>query len=354
MNNKQLNKLFDDLPTSPRMFPEEIDFKERVVHFCRMNRETYALSAFLDDRKTRIDRNNYKVRLDYILNNFGSCNSTPRTINWIFHTPHSGSTLIARALDELEGSFVLKEPTLLVQASSLKRHPDFHKWERSRDWHRFFTMVQELLSRTFNKSDIALIKTTSVCHNLAQDIFCGTRPARGLFLYSSLEKYLISLYKGEYLDAYLNAGFQGVLHDIQQPDLMDPVEANKLPRNRKVALLWLSVVISLSTYMKDKPDKRILALDCQQFFSEREATLLTLADHFGYSSDLSSIEAIVNGPIFGSDAKRENNKWDATAVSDKNKWVRYKFEVEIEDALNWAEGLIEDRGLLCQAPLFSQ
>ncbi len=214
-------------------------------------------------------------------------------------------------------------------------------------------MVQELLSRTFNKADTALIKTTSVCHNLANDIFCGTRPARGLFLYSSLEKYLVSLYKGKYLDAYLNAGFQGVLHDIQQSDLMGPDEANQLPRNRKVALLWLSVVLGMNAYTRNNPDKDILTLDCQQFFSERGATLLTLADHFGYSCDHSSVEAIINGPIFSSDAKSEIKKWDATAVSDKNKHVRYKFGVEIEDALNWAEGLIKDRELLCQAPLFS-
>ena len=180
-----------------------------------MNREAYAQSAFLDERKTRLDANNYKVRLDYLLNNFGSSARPANTINWIFHTPHSGSTLIARALDKLGGSFVLKEPILLIQSSSLKRHPDFPKWEKSRDWYRFFTMVQALLSRTFEETDTALIKTTSVCHNLVCDIFDGARPARGLFLYSSLEKYLISLYKGNYLDAYINAGFEGVLHYIR-------------------------------------------------------------------------------------------------------------------------------------------
>ena len=354
MNNKQLNDLFDDLPTSPRMFPEEIDFEERVVHFCRMNRETYALSAFLDDRKTRIDRNNYKVRLDYILNNFGSINSTPRAINWIFHTPHSGSTLIARALNELEGSFVLKEPTLLVQASSLKRHPKFQQWERSRDWHRFFTMVQELLSRTFTKTDVALIKTTSVCHNLVDDIFCSTRPARGLFLYSSLEKYLISLYKGNYLDAYINAGFEGVLHDIRHLLPLESGEVEKLPHNRKVALLWLSVVISLSTYMKDNPDKKMLALDCQQFFSEREASLAILADHFGYPHDIVSIETIINGPVFNRDAKMENRRWDAAAASDINQRARNRFSAEIEDALYWIEELSSNIKLQHPIPLFSQ
>jgi hypothetical protein len=353
MNKKQLNALFSNLSTSPSMFPEEIDFEERVVHFCRMNRETYARSAFLDDRKTRIDSNNYKVKLDYLLNTFGSCSNSPRAINWIFHTPHSGSTLIARALDELAGGFVLKEPILLIQASSLKRHPQFHQWERSRDWHRFFTMVQELLSRTFSKTDVALIKTTSVCHNLAADIFGGTRPARGLFLYSSLEKYLISLYKGNYLDAYLNAGFQGTLHDIQQLKLMDPEEAKKLPRHQKVALLWLSVVLNLNVFIKENPDKKILALDCQQFFSERETTLLSLTDHFGYSRSQSSIETIVNGPIFGRDAKIENSKWDESAVSNKNTQVRNQFRVEIEDALHWAEKLTTNKGLPFSVPVFS-
>jgi hypothetical protein len=345
MKNTQLNDLFKDLATSPCMYPEEIDFEERVVHFCRMNRDTYAQSAFLDSRKARVDKNNYKVKLDYVLNNFGVSKQPPAAINWLFHTPHSGSTLLARALDAMDGGFVLQEPILLIQASSLKRHSKYDQWKQSGDWCRFITMVQELLSRTFSATDVALIKTTSVCHNLVHDIFDGTRQARGIFLYSGLEKYLVSLYKGGYLDSYLTAGFQGASHDMLKLDLIGQGEMEKLPKNRKVALLWLSIVLNMSVYMEDNPGKRILALDCRQLFSDREETLLMLADHFGYSSEPSSIEAIVNGPVFNRNAKRQGEKWSEADVSGQNKMVRRKYDTEIADALSWAESLMQGGNL---------
>jgi hypothetical protein len=349
-----MSDLFGDLAISPRMFPEEIDFNERVMHFCEMTRKAYAQSAFLDERKIRLDAIGYKVGLDYLLNNFGVSAGPEKAINWIFHTPHSGSTLIARALDEIEGCFVLKEPTLLIQCSSLKRHPDFPVWEKNGDWHRFFTMVQALLSRTFEEKDMALIKTTSVCHNLVDDIFGGTRAARGLFLYSSLEKYLVSLYKGNYLDAYIKSGFDGALHDMRNLLPMDPGEAGQLPRNRKVALLWLTVVAGLSRYMETGPGKKLLALDCQDFFSQREATLIMLADHFGYPHDTASIKTVVDGAVFDRDAKMKNKVWDVSVVSDMNKQVRDRFSVEIEDAIHWVEELNGESGLQHSLPLFSQ
>lgn len=351
MNNQHLPELFSDLATSPRMYPEEIDFQNRVVSFCRMNRETYSRSPFLDDRKLRIDRNNYKVRLDYLLNHFGSCKDSPAAINWIFHTPHSGSTLIARALNEIECCFVLKEPILLIQASSLKRHPDFPQWKRSRDWQRFFTMVQELLSRTFTETDITLIKTTSVCHNLVTDIFEGKRLARGLFLYSSLEKFLISLYKHDYLNAYLNAGFQGALHDIHELQLMDPDEPDKLPQHRKAALLWLSVVLNLHTYIRNNPGKQLLALDCQQFFADREASLMMISNHFGYSPDTSSIRKIINGTIFDRDAKSEKKTWNESEHLDINRDTRKNFSKEIDDALDWTQQMAGSTGNPIEIPV---
>jgi len=353
MNMRHANELLRNLANSPTFFPEEVDFEKLVVNFCRMDRTAYQRSAFLDERKVRLDRNTYKVRLDYLLNTFGENTSALSPINWIFHTPHSGSTLIARALDELNGCFSLKEPVLLIQASSLKRHPDFKRLERTGDWKRFFSMVLALLSRTFESRETVLIKTTSVCHNLVNDIFSGTRSSRGLFLYSSLEKYLISLYKGDHLDAYLNAGFTKALHDISPLHILDPGEAESLPRNRQVAILWLSIVLNLNNYTVNNPDKHIVTLDCHHFFSERMTSLQALAEHFRYPCDESDIDEIINGPIFTRDAKSEKTTWDENEYSGRNESARSHFSAEIEDALLWVEGLTRDAEHSLPAPIFS-
>lgn len=59
--------LFADFVNSPEMYPDEIDFQNGLVRFCRMSRETYALSPWLDERKMAIDDLLYDIEIDKVL-----------------------------------------------------------------------------------------------------------------------------------------------------------------------------------------------------------------------------------------------------------------------------------------------
>lgn len=349
-DNIELQQLFANLPSNPGMYPQRLDFQERVVHFCRMTLASYAQSAFLDERMARVDGYVYKLKLDDLLRGRVAVGNLQAGLHCIFHTAHSGSTLLARALDLLEGSFVLKEPTLLLQASSLKRLPQFAEWEHSGDWHRFFLMVTGLLSRTFRESDTALIKTTSVCHNLMPDLLGGVRRSRGLFLYSSLEKYLTSLYKRGYVDHYLEAQFSQALNDLAMLGVIDSEDAERLPRQRKVALLWLSIVMNYIDYTGRHPSAEIVSLDCRRFFTEPRSILRVLAEYFGFSTDRSDIDEVINGELFRVDAKSTKARWDINIAREENKQARAAYGREIDDALEWAESVTRDSSLLYSMP----
>ena len=87
--------------------------------------------------------------------------------------------------------------------------------------------------------------------------------------------------------------------------------------------------------------------------NRRKAALMALAGHFGYSPDKTAVEAVINGPVFSSDAKSVKKVWNNREYSNTNRQVRTDFSTEIEDALYWAEGLTGDKSDSLQIPLFS-
>lgn len=343
MSRDLTEELFSGLTASPEMFPDEIDFESRVVRFCRMDRKCYRDSAFLDDRKIRLRDRDYPLGLDSVISRFSNSPEPPGALNWLFHTPHSGSTLLARAIDALRGGFVLQEPTVLIQTASLKRHDNFSAWKASGEWRIFFNVVESLLARTFVDSDTALVKTTSVCHILAEDAFGGRRKARGLFLYSGLEKFLVSLYKRDYLDAYLRAQYMAAVADLARLNFLDPGEAQSLPDNRKATVLWLAIVLGMETCMRSDTSGQLMVVDESDFLGSRKETLAAIAHQLNYSAEPELIENIVTGPIFSRDAKSRGEAFSAEAMAARNKVARDSYRSEIDDALDWAGNMLGGR-----------
>lgn len=338
-NTTSSHDLFVNVVNSPEMYPDEIDFQKGLVRFCRMSRETYALSPWLDERKVAIDDLFYEIEIDKLLADFSPGKSIERPVHFIFQTSHAGSTLLARALDALDGCFSLKEPFAVLQAAAAKRHPQYSELIMTGQWQRFIRMIVGLMSRTFSDNETALIKTTSVCHNLMPDFLCSTRSSRGLFLYSGLERYLTSVYKHNAVDKYLRGYFDYALHDLVRLGVLDRDDANQLPLNRKIALLWLSVVFDYHRFLEKFPDAVIYSLDCDHLFKDPAPTLQAVAGHFGFPCDDVTIRTVAESPLFRTNAKKINQNWDMAAVEKANAEVRKENEKDIKDALYWAEGL---------------
>src|SRR5207253_8803461 len=95
----------DDLFASPDHYLHSFDTDAAV--FLPMDRAAYHRSIFLDGRISPADTTSMRFPVRVLVE------ATPppvETTGWIFHVAHCGSTLLARALDQLSKNLILREP----------------------------------------------------------------------------------------------------------------------------------------------------------------------------------------------------------------------------------------------------
>ena len=88
------------------------------VLFVPMDLAAYQRSIFLDHRISPAGEGSWQVPLALL----GPAEANPPQLGWIFHVAHCGSTLLARALDELagvDGGTTVSTPSTTVPATTL-------------------------------------------------------------------------------------------------------------------------------------------------------------------------------------------------------------------------------------------
>ena len=100
-----------DFFSDPALFLFELD--QETAIFQTMTRENFARSIFLDGRIRHGNATNFRVPIDVLLKASQSTPGVAPPTGWIFHVAQCGSTLLARALDHIGRSLVLREPMVL-------------------------------------------------------------------------------------------------------------------------------------------------------------------------------------------------------------------------------------------------
>src|SRR4051794_14514546 len=85
-----------------------------VARFVPMTRDSYAKSIFFDRRLQPASPQLLQVPLESLLAHLDKSGFKPPRLRFIHHFAHSGSTLLARALDH-PGNLVIREPAHLRQ-----------------------------------------------------------------------------------------------------------------------------------------------------------------------------------------------------------------------------------------------
>src|SRR5436305_6486131 len=99
----------DDLFASPDHYLHS--FEGDAAVFVSMDRAAYCRSIFLDGRISPVPGGAMRVPAAMLAGRV----PRPAPTGWIFHVAHCGSTLLARALDQVQTNIVLREPLALRQ-----------------------------------------------------------------------------------------------------------------------------------------------------------------------------------------------------------------------------------------------
>lgn len=287
-------------------------FDDNCAIFCAMDPPAYHRSLFLDRRISPASAAGFEVPLAPLLAwHAQNRPPTPRT-GWIFHIAHCGSTLLARALDLPERSFVLREPLALRQLG-VQRVPDDPR----------LPLTAALLGRRYRPEAPTIVKANVPVNFIAAELLALDRQAPAIFLYFPLRAYLLAILRSE--------GHRGWVMNVTTqlpgaPDGTDVVE--------RAAWLWLSQMQLYDAALGRFPNAR--SLHAEELFGTPRAVLAAAATHFGMEIGESELDAIVTGPLFATYSKGPGQPFDNAARLAQQGEAATRLGPDLERARHWA------------------
>jgi hypothetical protein len=258
---------------------QALDPATGMLRVVRMDREAYRKASFLDDRLLGEPHSAGVVPWDAVAGAIPA--DARRDARWIFHIGHIGSTLVARLLGELPGVLSVREPRILRDLALAGA--DVRA--------RYLDGTQALMSRTFFDDDLALLKATSLCSEVAGELMQAA--ARALFLHASPRSYIATILAGE--------------NSVKELETLAPLRRQRLA-GRGLALAgdslahlaaaaWACEMTALEAAAKARPDVAILWADFDEMLADMPAALAQAAEHFGFAAEPEELQAIASGPL---------------------------------------------------------
>jgi hypothetical protein len=310
---------------TPEWLPLELDPEADRVTWLRISEAGYRAASFLDRRMvgpmSTIRHSPWPAAPD----------EARRDAHYIFHIGNVGSTLISRLLDELPGTFAVREPQLLRQ---LGADADF-------------ATVAALLSRTWRPEQRANVKATSFTSEIAGRL---VQPgSRALFLHATPTTYLASILAGQNSWQTLEALSQVRLARLQSRCPGLTADLGGMHDGLKAALGWACEMTSLEAAAAALPAGSVLRMDFDTFLADPLRHFTAITDHFGIEVAPAQARAICEGPLMRLYSKALEYEYSPELRRDTLAEARIRHGRAIGDALDWLGGAASRYPAVAQA-----
>lgn len=294
--------------------------------FLPVDRMAYHRSIFLDDRIAVGAARAAAVPVDALAEVVrGATFPEPR---WIFHMAQCGSTLLARALDVLDRSLVLREPLALRQlgvdaAGGGQACNDA--------WEARLRIAAALAARRFHPDAPAIVKANVPVNFMLPRLLSLTPGAPAIFLYLPLSAYLLAVLRGdghrgwvERVTTELRPGIEAVAGSIEGASI-----------TVRAAALWLAQMRLYQDALDGHP--RSCSLNAADLFASPAAVLRAAFSVMGVPMAEAAIKAIVAGDLFATHAKNPAMKFDTAARQFRETALARTLKQELDEARAWIE-----------------
>lgn len=302
-----------------------------MVRLIAMDRESYRLASFLDDRMLQQPVDARIVPWADVESAMEARRSDAR---WIFHIGHVGSTLVSRLLGELDGVLAIREPRLLRDLTLCP--PEVRK--------RYLGAVPRLMSRTFAKDELACVKATSFVSEIARELVPPGE--RALFMYATPRNYVASILAGE-----------NSLVELRQ---LAPSRAQRLSRRvsaiwaahndaELAAIAWACEMTALEAAADAMPGRHIEWADFDRMLEDMAPDLGRVAKFFAFDTDEARLRAIATGPLMNRYSKGLEYDYSAVLRRELIAEATAATAAAIDDALAMLGAAAEKSPMLARA-----
>jgi hypothetical protein len=319
-----LTPIFHD----PRLMFSE--FGDGVARFIPMTRESYAQSIFFDRRVQPASGQSIEVPLNVLLEHLRETGFKPPRLRFIHHFAHSGSTLLARALEH-PSNLVIREPGHLRQLG-IGAGAGF----TSRSAPQPLALSLTMLGKRFSEGSSVIVKG-NVPISLLAEIIAEVDPGQpAIMLYFSLEDYCAAVLRSPGHQNWVNR----VTADIGLSKDRSIGDIAGLSVAEKAAALWLSMVRRFERMLSAHPQMR--SLDGNQLFDQPAQTIGAASDLLEAGLSPEEVEGVANGPLLTSYSKNPAVPFDNEARRKLRSDAKAQLSGELLAARRWVDRKIAD------------
>ncbi len=330
-----MNELPVALSRSPELFPFALDARRDSVSFVRLGKSEFETASFLDARVLTPSSVTREIPWTQVAAALDQANLVERCA-YIFHIGHVGSTLLSRLIGTHPAAFALREPLILRTFAELATEPDAQQrtWSEA-DFERRLSGCLQLLSRTFESSETAVIKATSFVSELAARLLSRPSAPRAVLMYVSPESYMATILGGP--------------NSRQEARILTPSRLRRLHRRigaevwtaplsegEALALGWACEMSALAEAAATSRE-RILRLNFDDFLAAPGDHLLAVLRLYGIHASAGEISAMLQGPHMRRYSKAPEFAYDAALRFDVLSAARAAQGGEIARGLAWLE-----------------
>ncbi|CAN5308402.1 hypothetical protein BH24PSE2_BH24PSE2_10870 [soil metagenome] len=333
---------FDRLFDNPALYPLDLDLAHGRIRFMHLTETCYDESPFLDVRLRRPGGGEFELELARLVELYGRVRPPRRPMFWLFHIGHCGSTLLSRMLGSLGGVLVVREPPPLLELA--RRRPP-RQLKNATRWRDSFVLILSLLSRTFDRQDIALVKPNSHANSLIGHMLDWHPDTRALMLYIGLEPWLATM-----LRTHTRPEIQHAVDRYRMADfrlLTDVEEHLELDDARRAALIWLVQMYEMTQAAAVYP-YRVRIMNFDRILEDTRAALAHLAGFLGLPTDGTRVSLALD--LSTRHAKFVDEPYDVRSRQHMLDEARREFAQEIRDGLAWAQQACERHAALGSLP----
>jgi hypothetical protein len=284
-----------DILRDPAALLFRVDLGRGVAHFLEVTARTFIDSTWLDYRLVQHTGRQWQLPLAEL----GAVRIPAPPTAWLFHTAFCCSTLLARALQALPGTHVLREPLALRDLADARRAAG----SAAAGVAPLIGPVLDQLSKRPDPRAMVVIKPTNLADNLVPDLLTARPAAPGLVLSSGFESWVVSCLKKS---AATQARFVELARAFGATDAEFVAAgglATPLQQLEAMVLTWMLQRRAWTRRLLADGGRRLRALDAEQLLAQPVAVLGAVAVQLGIAATPAELVAVVDGPVWQRNAK---------------------------------------------------
>ena len=303
-------------------------FEGNHARFVRMTRQTYARSIFFDHRLQRADQQSFTVPLDPLLDHLAKTGLEPPRIRFIHHFAQSGSTLLARALDQPE-NLVIREPWHLRQlgvAAGAAAEGPLQSGQRE-----VLSFSLAMLGKRFAVGSSLIVKGNVPISLLGSAIADIDPDQAAILLYFPLDDYCAAVLRTPGHRQWLDTVTSEI--DLGNDRLVGDI--SRLGSPEKAAALWYSMIKRFERLLALHPAMR--SLDANHLFDRPVETIAAASELLDAGLDAAEARRIATGPLFSSYSKNPAVTYAPSTRVERREQAKATLAKDIQLARRWVE-----------------